>query len=420
MDIAMTRTPDGRGRERRTDTILPSVLSAREHGCPPPRPDTLPPRQGGRPSSKTESARALAAAALLALSGAFALPLTAEAQTEITLVSNIGQEGSGGLTGPAAHSQGFDTGSNATGYILTGVDVVSDDVKSFAVQVCETDSAGLHTSSCTDLTAPSTFAVGTMSFTVPPNTVLSTATTYAVVVTDDGTPRSWDATFTGDDDTGAADGWSIANIAYVRQAQEVTWEFASWALRIAVKGYARSTLSTDATLSGLSLGTGVTLSPTFASGTTIYTASVATAVDEVTVTPTTNHASATVEHLADGHVLHRDAPDGPLPDADATAPGHQVALGASTVIKVKVTAEDGTTTKTYQVTVTREAPADLHAEHGRHLVRRGDGRRGPGWSGGRRLQLLWIQTVYEYGRPDRQLRRPVAHDRNEHVHGHAA
>ena len=93
----MTRTPDGRGRERRTDTILPSVLSAREHGCPPPRPDTLPPRRGGRPSSKTTSAAgrpagfarlrgarrslvgsagALAAAALLALS--VALPATAQ------------------------------------------------------------------------------------------------------------------------------------------------------------------------------------------------------------------------------------------------------------------------------------------------------------------------------------------------------
>ena len=100
----MTRTPDGRGRERRTGTILPSVLSAREHGCPPPRPDTLPPRRGGRPSPYTYaapatgrpaglarprgarrsligSARALAAAALLALSGALALPATVQADT---------------------------------------------------------------------------------------------------------------------------------------------------------------------------------------------------------------------------------------------------------------------------------------------------------------------------------------------------
>ncbi len=100
----MTRIPDGRGRERRTGTILPSVSSAREHGCPPPRPDTLPPRLGGRPSPYTYaapatgrpaglarprgarrsligSARALAAAALLALSGALALPATVQADT---------------------------------------------------------------------------------------------------------------------------------------------------------------------------------------------------------------------------------------------------------------------------------------------------------------------------------------------------
>ena len=97
----MTRRPDGRGRERRTGTILPSVSSAREHGCPPPRPDTLPPRRGGRPSPYTYaapatgrpaglarprgarrsligSARALAVAALFALSCALALPAVAQ------------------------------------------------------------------------------------------------------------------------------------------------------------------------------------------------------------------------------------------------------------------------------------------------------------------------------------------------------
>ena len=107
-------------------------------------------------------------------------------------------------------------------------------------------------------------------------------------------------------------------------------------------------LSTDATLSGLSLGTGVTLSPAFASGTDTYTASVANSVDEVTVTPTTNHASATVEIL--------DTDDNELDDADDVEDDFQVALSVGdTVIKVKVTAEDGTSTQTYTVTVTRAA-----------------------------------------------------------------
>ena len=105
------------------------------------------------------------------------------------------------------------------------------------------------------------------------------------------------------------------------------------------------TPSTDATLSALSLGTGVTLSPTFASDTYAYTASVANSVDEVTVTPTTTDSDATVEYL--------DSSDAALADADSTSEGHQVTLVVgNTVIKVKVTAEDGTTTQTYTVTVT--------------------------------------------------------------------
>ena len=105
------------------------------------------------------------------------------------------------------------------------------------------------------------------------------------------------------------------------------------------------TFSTDATLSALSLGTGVTLSPTFASDTYAYTVSVANSVDEVTVTLEKSDSDATVEYL--------DSSDAALPDEDSTSEGHQVTLVVgNTVIKVKVTAEDGTTTQTYTVTVT--------------------------------------------------------------------
>ena len=67
----------------------------------------------------------------------------------------------------------------------------------------------------------------------------------------------------------------------------------------------------DATLSALVVTYGsseVPLSPFFAPGTTSYTASVANAVAEVTVTPTTNHADATIAWL--------DASDMTLADAD--------------------------------------------------------------------------------------------------------
>ena len=102
--------------------------------------------------------------------------------------------------------------------------------------------------------------------------------------------------------------------------------------------------STDATLSALSLGTGVTVSQ---SG-NAYTALVANSVDEVTVTPATNHTGANFVYL--------DASDSTLADADSSEDGHQVALAVGdTVFKVKVTAEDGTSTQTYTVTVTRAA-----------------------------------------------------------------
>ena len=58
----------------------------------------------------------------------------------------------------------------------------------------------------------------------------------------------------------------------------------------------------------------MTLDPAFAPGTTSYTADVANAVDEVTVTPTTTDTNATPEFL--------DGSDTTLDDADDVANGH--------------------------------------------------------------------------------------------------
>ena len=95
--------------------------------------------------------------------------------------------------------------------------------------------------------------------------------------------------------------------------------------------------SDDATLSGLSLS-GIDIGA-FASGTTAYAANVAHGVASTTVSATPNDGNATV---AIGGVV-----------------GMQrtvtLAVG-SNAITVAVTAEDGATTKTYTVTVTRAAP----------------------------------------------------------------
>ena len=94
--------------------------------------------------------------------------------------------------------------------------------------------------------------------------------------------------------------------------------------------------STDATLSGLTLSD-VDIG-TFASGTTSYTAQVANSVSQTLVTPTVNHSGA-------NYVIKL----GGVEDSDGTV---SLSVG-SNVITVEVTAEDGATTRTYTVTVTR-------------------------------------------------------------------
>ena len=101
--------------------------------------------------------------------------------------------------------------------------------------------------------------------------------------------------------------------------------------------------SSEASLSALSLSR-MTLSPTFASGTTAYTASVANSVTETTVTATARDENASVEVTPE--------------DADDQTLGDQVALAVGeTTVAIEVIAEDGETTRTYMVTVTRAGSA---------------------------------------------------------------
>ena len=154
------------------------------------------------------------------------------------LVSNVGQpEDSNILYNRRA--QVFTTGSNASGYILTGVDVVSASSTGFTAQVCETDDISADpTSTCWSLD-PGSFAIGTVSFTPPADTRLQSGKNYAVVVgLLAGASRQGIGTTSSDDeDAGAAPGWSIAD-AYLNSSGS-TWSTASDALRIAIKGTRR-------------------------------------------------------------------------------------------------------------------------------------------------------------------------------------
>jgi hypothetical protein len=104
-----------------------------------------------------------------------------------------------------------------------------------------------------------------------------------------------------------------------------------------------TTPSTDAKLSGLLLSNG-TLSPAFAAATTDYAVAVSYATASITIAPTANHPMATI--LVEGS-----------PVSSGTASGAIDLAVGSNPITVLVTAEDGTTTVSYTVNVTRAAPA---------------------------------------------------------------
>ncbi len=107
-----------------------------------------------------------------------------------------------------------------------------------------------------------------------------------------------------------------------------------------------TTLSNNADLSALTLSSG-TLSPTFASGTTAYTASVPNPTTSITVTPTRAQANATIEARVNAGAY------APVTSGSASA-ALLLNVGSNTV-DVRVTAEDGNTQKTYSLTITRRA-----------------------------------------------------------------
>lgn len=106
-------------------------------------------------------------------------------------------------------------------------------------------------------------------------------------------------------------------------------------------------LNSDATLAALTLSNG-TLTPTFDAGTNNYTAAVVNAVSSITVTPTTADTNASVR--VNGIVVASDSASSPI----------SLNVGANT-ISVVVTAEDGSTTNAYSISVTREAPVSTDA-----------------------------------------------------------
>ena len=103
----------------------------------------------------------------------------------VILVSNLSQTANQNATYDRDHGQAFTTGSNSTGYTVTSVTIVSKDPNADAIplQICEVDGSVHPTTVCTDLTPPSSYPQGNLTYTAPtsPALTLDADTTYMLV-----------------------------------------------------------------------------------------------------------------------------------------------------------------------------------------------------------------------------------------------
>ena len=186
-----------------------------------------------------------ALAGLLLLAG-LTLPMTAQAQTTVTLVSNTGQGNTGdGYIANVDVAQAFDTGSNAAGYNLDSVQIVSSGTHRFSLAVYTTDTNRYPDTLLHSLTNPSTFAQGTLVFTAPENATLDADTTYTLLLRINN-QVTFGVTGNAAEDGGRAAGWTIANAFDRKQSAGWISSDSSAALRIAIKGSSANNPATGA------------------------------------------------------------------------------------------------------------------------------------------------------------------------------
>ena len=240
-------SPTARARRWPALAVIPAASGQRpaDHLTHRPRNASRPPLRRHR-----RGAPAWAALSLLAgLLGLLALLSPVAAQTVPTLVSNAtkGSDASSNITGDRA--QAFTTG--AAGATLSSVEIISEDPEGddVAVSLCTVDGSGYPTSDCTALTAPSSFAAGTLVFTAPANTTLAANTTYSLlVVSPGGSNLTLDATFSNSEDAGGATGWIIADdFDYKTGSNAWDANSSSASLRITIKGTITASVPTVAT-----------------------------------------------------------------------------------------------------------------------------------------------------------------------------
>ncbi len=251
-------------------------------------------------------------------------------------------------SGAASGSLSLNVGSNTIDVLVTAQDGTT--TKTYTITV--TRAASLSTNA--DLSALTTtagsvspsFAAGTTSYTA---SVLYAVTSVTVTATKADVTASLQVRVNGGSYTaltsGSASGALSLNVGANTIDVLVTAEDGTTTKTYTIT-VTRAAASTVSTLSAMTLSSG-TLSPSFASGTTAYTASVINTTTSLTVTSTVTDATASIQVRVNG---------GTYTSVSSGAASGSLSLNVgSNTVDVKVTAQDGTTITTYTTTVTRAA-----------------------------------------------------------------
>ena len=241
------------GTEALTGSTSRALGTASSFGSRVSRPNSS--ASGHGPLHSSDSAvEIVATRPMYGLSAVF--QVTAANPTPVTLVSNLSQTANQHATYSRDHGQAFTTGSNSTGYTVTSVTIVSTDPNADAIplQICEVDGNVHPTTVCTDLTPPSSYPQGNLTYTAPtsPALTLDADTTYMLVFKAPPSPTELRVAATSSDaqDSTSLTGFSIANV-FQWYNNSNTWVIANGgnAIRITITGRANTATGPEVTVS---------------------------------------------------------------------------------------------------------------------------------------------------------------------------
>ena len=264
-------------------------------------------------------------------------PTTADANATVKV------NGATVSSGSASNAILLSLGNNSIPVVVTAQDGTTN---TYTVVVTVTSTSGVSNNanlsniSLSSGTLSPVFASGTTNYTATvsnaTNSITLTPTTSDAnaVVTVNGNPVA----------SGVASGSLNLNVGSNLVTTVVTAQDGVTVNTYTVNVTRAAVISNNAALSNLAVSAG-TLSPVFASGTISYTSSVNFSVISLTVTPTTADVNATVK--VNGVTVSSGAASTAIP-----------LLVGLTTINTVVTAQDGSTTKTYTINVTRAAASN--------------------------------------------------------------